>query len=59
MVDLDEENVTKPWKEFLSILEKRNYKNLKITSDIFKEETHISVWPASFTKGLKIVFSTK
>jgi predicted alpha/beta superfamily hydrolase len=38
------------------ILEGRSYMSLRITTHIFEEETHISVVPASVSRGLRVVF---
>jgi uncharacterized protein len=55
----DHDKIINPWKEFVEIVENRNYKGLKITNEIIDGETHLSVWPTSFTKGLKYVYSEK
>ncbi|MCJ7570044.1 MAG: alpha/beta hydrolase-fold protein [Anaerolineales bacterium] len=56
--ELDErENIIKPWQEFFAILENRNFQGLRLTKEIIAGETHISVYPAGFTRGLKYVFS--
>ena len=54
----DPERLLKPWREFTAHLMSREYKGLRFKAVEFKEETHISVWPAAFTRGLKFVLST-
>jgi predicted alpha/beta superfamily hydrolase len=39
-----------------SMLRHRNYPGLKLSMDVFPEETHMSVFPASVTRGLRSVF---
>lgn len=57
--EFDEEKVIKPFQEFISILERRNYKGLNYFSETLKGETHISAWPVSLTRGLKFLFPKK
>jgi len=37
-------------------LEDRNYKNLKLKTHIFDDETHASVGPAAISRGLRVIF---
>ena len=37
-------------------LEERNYPNLYLAHTVFGEETHMSVYPASFSRGLRALF---
>jgi predicted alpha/beta superfamily hydrolase len=53
----DREKLIVPWQEFFVILESRNLQGLRLTKEIVAGETHISVYPAAFTRGLKDVFS--
>jgi predicted alpha/beta superfamily hydrolase len=39
-----------------SLLRHRKYPGLKLSTDVFPEETHMSVFPASVTRGLRSVF---
>ena len=39
-------------------LRSRGYSNFKLTAKVFDDETHVSVWPASFSRGLKAIFAT-
>ena len=52
----DRETVIAPWQQFFAILENRNFQGLRLTKEIVAGETHISVYPAGFTRGLKRVF---
>jgi predicted alpha/beta superfamily hydrolase len=53
----DRETIIAPWQEFFAILENRNLQGLRLTKEIVVGETHISIYPAGFTRGLKCVFS--
>lgn len=58
--ELDEkENTIEPWKEFNTIIKSRNYQDFVFEHMIFPNETHISVWPASFTRGLKFIYAKR
>ncbi len=37
-------------------LKERNYPNLHLTSHVFEGETHLSVVPAAYSRGLRTVF---
>ena len=39
------------------LLADRGYPNLRMTSHVFEDETHLSVIPATFSRGLREVFS--
>ncbi len=39
-------------------LASRNYAGFRLTTKVFEDETHMSVWPASFSRGLKAIFAT-
>ena len=55
--ELDEkDNVIKPWREFHSIIESRNYQGLEAKTEIILGEGHISSWPIAFTKGIIYLF---
>lgn len=43
-------------QELIRLLQSRSYKGLTITSQVFEEETHNSVFPAALTRGLRVVF---
>jgi hypothetical protein len=43
---------------FVSSLQAREYPGLRISCQIFPDETHASVAPASITRGLRVVFET-
>ena len=53
----DREKLIVPWHEFFAILENRNYKGLRLRKEMVVGETHISVYPVGFTRGLKHIFS--
>ena len=38
------------------ILQGRNYPGLRLTTHVFDDETHMSVIPATFSRGLRVVF---
>jgi predicted alpha/beta superfamily hydrolase len=44
------------FKELVEILKNRNYQNFNLKSHIFENETHISVIPATYSRGLREVF---
>ena len=48
--------VINPTTELIKIMEMHKYEGLKFTQQIFKGETHISVYPVALTHGLKLVF---
>ncbi len=55
--DLDEKSITEPWEEFNTRILNRNYENLNYTTSIIENESHISMFPAALTKGLKFVLN--
>jgi predicted alpha/beta superfamily hydrolase len=55
--DLDENLIIEPWYKFNKIVKERNYKNLLWEEYVYTDETHISVYPAAFTRGLKTVYN--
>lgn len=40
------------------MLTSRNYKSLKLTTHVFSDESHLSVIPATFSRGLKTIYGT-
>lgn len=52
---LDEKNITEPWHEFIQIINSREYKGLKLHTWVVEGETHLSMFPATLTRGLKTV----
>jgi uncharacterized protein len=46
-----------PNEEFIANIKSHNYSGLVFISQIYKEETHISVFPTAITNGLKTMFS--
>ena len=53
----DEQKIIQPWREYFAILEDANLQGLRLAKEIIAGETHISVYPAGFTRGLRYVFS--
>jgi predicted alpha/beta superfamily hydrolase len=52
----DNDWVINPTNELLKIMKVRKYEGLKFSTEVFKGETHISVFPMALTHGLKAVF---
>ena len=52
----DNDWVINPTNEFIQIIQTRKYESLKFIPQIFKGETHISVFPIALTHGLKAIF---
>jgi predicted alpha/beta superfamily hydrolase len=44
-------------KTLARTLQERNYPGMQLTSHVFEDETHMSVIPATFSRGLRVVFS--
>lgn len=51
----DRDWVINPTNELLQVVQSRKYDGFRFTPEIFKGETHISVFPVAFTHGLKNV----
>ena len=43
-------------QEFVTVLQNRKYKNFKIKSVVFADESHDTVFPAALTRGIMFVF---
>ena len=54
---LDEPAILEPWERFNHLIEAREYEGLKWTAHQFEGESHVSCWPAAFTRGLRTVFA--
>jgi hypothetical protein len=54
---LDEKDITEPWAAFIKQLESRQYKRLTLNTWIIEDETHLSMFPAGLTHGLKTVLN--
>jgi predicted alpha/beta superfamily hydrolase len=52
----DSDWVINPTDELIKIVQMRKYEGLKFITQMFKGETHISVYPVALTHGLKAVF---
>jgi hypothetical protein len=46
-------------KQLVNSVRQRHYPGLEITEYIFPEETHLSVIPFSFSRGMRIIYSQK
>lgn len=44
------------WEQFNELLEDRSYKDLKLTRELLQDETHVSMMPTAFTRGLKSLY---
>lgn len=53
----DDEQTVSPFKEFVKVLEKRNYANFKWESHLFEGETHVSFVPATISRGLRRIYA--
>jgi predicted alpha/beta superfamily hydrolase len=47
------------YKKFVKVLKQRNYADLQWSSHIFEGETHVSVLPATISRGLRAIYSEK
>lgn len=54
--DKDGKNMVANWREFDERVRSRNYEKLRWTSQVFPDESHITVYPVGFTRGLKVVY---
>lgn len=52
----ESERMVTGMQEMAGIMQNRQYKNLELITHIFEGETHISVTPATISRGLKTVF---
>ena len=46
-------------KQLVNLLRQRHYQGLEITEYVFQGETHLSVIPYSFSRGMRIIYSQK
>lgn len=53
----DTERVVPTFKDFVTVLKKRNYVDFKWESHSFENETHISVVPATISRGLRSIYA--
>ncbi len=51
-----ERNMVADLQKFAAQIERRNYKGLKLHWFVFEEETHNSVFPLGFTKGIRFIY---
>jgi len=53
---LDEKDIIESWRQFNEVIMSRKYRDLQWSHHMFADETHISVFPGAFARGLKTVF---
>ncbi len=53
----ESERMVTGMQEMARIMQDRHYNNLELITHIFEDETHISVAPATFSRGLRAVFT--
>jgi predicted alpha/beta superfamily hydrolase len=46
-------------RKLARILQERNYPNLRLTTHVFDDETHISVTPGALSRGIRMVYQGK
>jgi hypothetical protein len=56
---LEPDPMTPDIKQLLNVLKQRHYQGLEITENIFQDETHLSVIPFSFSRGMRVIYSRK
>jgi uncharacterized protein len=56
---LDDDDIKTPYTEFINQIKSRNYKGLHLQTWIVENETHLSMLPASVTRGLKTILTKK
>lgn len=54
--EFDGKMIIRPWEDFRALITKRNYCGLATKFEVIPGETHISSWPASFTRGIKYLY---
>ena len=53
----ESERMVTGFQEMAKVMQDRQYKNLELITHIFEDETHISVTPATISRGLRAVFT--
>ena len=56
---LEPDPMTPDIKQLVNLLRQRGYQGLEITENIFQGETHLSVIPFSFSRGMRNIYSQK
>jgi uncharacterized protein len=56
---LEPDPMTPDIKQLVNLLRQRHYQGLEITEYVFPEETHLSVVPFSFSRGMRNIYSQK
>jgi hypothetical protein len=57
--NLDDDDIKKPWIEFIDQINSRNYEGLILNTWVIENETHLSMLPAAVTRGLKSILTKK
>lgn len=53
----EEEDISLSTARLIDVLQKREYENLAVGSQAFQDETHVSVFPAAFTRGVRFLYA--
>lgn len=53
----EEEDISLSTARLIDVLQKREYENLALGSQVFQDETHVSVFPAAFTRGVRFLYA--
>ncbi|RLD83052.1 MAG: hypothetical protein DRJ07_07435 [Bacteroidetes bacterium] len=56
---LDDKTITEPWTDFIGQIKSRQYKSMTLNTLVLENETHMSMYPAGLTRGLKTVLNKK
>jgi predicted alpha/beta superfamily hydrolase len=56
---LEPDPMTPNINQLVNLLRQRRYQGLEITEYVFQDETHLSVIPYSFGRGMRIIYSQK
>lgn len=54
-----ENDISGPAVRLIDVLEKREYANFEPRSHVFQDETHLSVFPAAFTRSLRLFYGSE
>lgn len=55
----EEQDLSGPVAQLIEILEKREYGNFDLRLHVFPDETHVSVFPAAFTRSLRFFYGSE
>lgn len=53
----EEDDISMPAARLIDLLQKREYENFALASHVFQDETHVSVFPAAFSRGLRFLYA--